>query len=86
MISFAPPEVVRCPACNVLVKRLSFATINLSGELFPPAFQAIARGDVLCPQCGTDIDAKVLKAIARLDAPWKRGVWAGIPDLEPKSD
>ena len=85
MTSFAPPEIVRCPACNSLAKRLNFASINLSGGLFPATFQAIARGDVCCPHCGAELDATSLTAIARLDAPWKCGVWAGIPELRPCS-
>ena len=79
MTSFAPSQIVRCPECHKLVERQHFATINLSGGLFPPTFKAIARGDVQCPHCMIDLQAHELLAIARLDAKWKRGVWAGIP-------
>ena len=83
MTSFAPPEIVRCPACNGLDRRLGFATINMSDDLFPPEFQAIARGEVHCPHCAAAVDASALRVIARLDEPWECGVWAGIPDLRP---
>lgn len=86
MTSFASPEVVRCPACNALVKRMRLASVNFSDGLFPPAFQAMARGHVSCPCCGADVEAKSLKVIARLDESWKRWVWLRIPDLLPRTD
>jgi hypothetical protein len=86
MTSFAAPEVVRCPECGALAQRLRFASINLSGGRFPPTFQSLARGEVVCPRCKAMLDAKTLTPIARLDAKWKRGVWAGIPELWPRRD
>ena len=86
MTSFAPSEVVRCPQCHALALRLRFASINLSGGLFPPAFRALARGEVVCPRCDATLDARKLTPIAVLDEEWKRGVWAGIPELWPRKD
>jgi len=84
MTSFAPDQVVRCPVCRGLVKRQHFASINLSPHLFPDGFKAIAKGEVTCPICRAEIDASPLVALAKLDAPWKTGVWAGIPYLNPR--
>ncbi|KPV39985.1 hypothetical protein AN478_07310 [Thiohalorhabdus denitrificans] len=84
MTSFARPEIVRCPSCGRPVRRLRFASINVSGGLFPPAFRKLARGEVSCPRCGAAVDAHTLTPIARLDAPWKEGIWAGIPELWPE--
>jgi hypothetical protein len=84
MTSFADPEIVRCPSCQALAQRLRFASVNLSGGLFPPAFQAIAKGEVACPHCNADIDANELTPVVTLDAKWKQGVWAGIPNLRPR--
>jgi hypothetical protein len=81
---FADPQIVRCPSCGALATRLGFASVNLSGGLFPSVFQAIAKGEVVCPRCNADIDANKLVPLVTLDAAWKRGVWAGIPKLWPR--
>lgn len=67
MTAFAPAEIVRCPSCGQLVRRLRFASIHFSDGLFPPAFQKLARGEVVCPRCGEGVKAHELAAIARLD-------------------
>lgn len=85
MTRFADPQIVRCPECHALVQRLRFSTINLSGDLFPPIFGAIARGEVVCPHCGADVHANELIPLVTLDARWKQGVWAGIPKLWPRN-
>ena len=84
MTRFAADQVVRCPECNRLVLRQHFASISFSSWLFPPLFQAIARGDVACPHCKSAVDAHSLSTITRLDSRWKQGVWAGIPSLDPR--
>jgi len=87
MTRFATPVIVRCPACDGLVKKQRFASINLSRDyLFPPGFQAIAQGDLICPHCKAEVDTDGLIPIVRLDAQWKKGVWAGILDFEVRSD
>lgn len=83
MTRFASDQVVRCPKCQQLVRRQHFASINLSGGLFPESFKNIARGKVVCPHCDQDVDASNLPALIRLDRKWKKGVWAGIPAFKP---
>ncbi|MCU7796500.1 MAG: hypothetical protein KZQ75_05165 [Candidatus Thiodiazotropha sp. (ex Myrtea spinifera)] len=86
MTSFASPEIVKCPLCSAVVKRLRFASINLSGGLFPTSYQDIARGEVVCPACKNDVSANGLTLIAVLDKKWKCGVWSGIPSFIPRSE
>lgn len=86
MTAFAAPDIVCCPFCKQLARRLRFASINWSGGMFPPVFQKLARGEVVCPRCSEAVDARCLTAITRLDARWKKGVWAGIPEMWPKTD
>ena len=84
MTRFAADQVVRCPDCNKLVLRQQFASFFFTESFFPPSFQAIAQGDVICPHCKSAVDAHSLSMITRLDTSWKQGVWAGIPLLEPR--
>lgn len=84
MTRFASEQVVRCPKCHKLVKRQHFASINISGGLFPDSFQNIARGQVVCPHCGVDVDSADLPALVRLNEKWLQGVWAGIPTFKPR--
>jgi uncharacterized protein YbaR (Trm112 family) len=86
MTSFASPEIVRCPVCKTIVKRLRFASINLSGGLFSNSFQDIAKGEVVCPACKHEVSANELTTIAVLDKKWKCGVWSGIPSFIPRSE
>ena len=86
MTRFAPPLIVRCPACDDLVTKQRFASINTSLYLFPPEFQAIAKGDLLCPHCKAVVETNELAPIEVLDAQWKRGVWAGIPEFDVTAD
>ncbi|MES9971409.1 MAG: hypothetical protein ABW092_15355 [Candidatus Thiodiazotropha sp.] len=86
MTSFANPEIVKCPLCNAVIKRLRFASINLSEGLFPASYQDIARGEVVCPACENDVNANELTPIAVLDKKWKYGVWSGIPSFIPRSE
>jgi len=80
--TFAAPEIVRCPHCERLVTRQSFATINTSCY-FPEAFKSILRGDVSCPHCHKEVEPKALKMLARLDTEWQWFIWYGIKSFDP---
>jgi len=84
MTSFADPEVVRCPHCKKLALRLSFRSINTSGDLFPPEFQKISTGEVSCPHCNKGVDGWGLERIDILNSRWKQWIWDGIKSLEPR--
>lgn len=86
MTMLNPTEVVRCSECSGLAVRQTAATIDLAPrfdfeKVKMSHFAAMSRGDVTCPHCETNLNDKEIKILVRLDQPWKKWVWYGIPYL-----